>query len=248
MKQLILLLLSTIIITIISCDNENNRCMKRSGEITTFNENLSNFSKISINSNFDVKLKQSTNYSISITAGKNLIPYVEYNISRGELSLRNNNRCNWLRDYSQVEVIISFPEIKEISITEACNLSSIDTLKISKLIIDNRAGILNSDLTINCDSLEFRAHASTGNYRFFGEVNYAYIYNIGNGYIFSHNMKCKTMHIVHKSLGRSIIHVTDLLMIENIEHGIVELRFGCPYISFNSYEFKDRFEDNPVCQ
>lgn len=243
MKQLFLIIISTILISLSSCDNENSACFKSSGEEKVYSQSLNSFTEININSNFIVILNQSNNYGIKIRAGKNLIPYVKYEVVGNRLNIENNNRCNWLRDYEKIEIEISFPNLRFININEPIDLLGKDTLKLNNISIDNRAGILRTDLHIECDSIWFRSHAATGDFNFRGLADYAYIYNVGNGYLHAGNFKCKTMHIVHRSLGNSIINVTDLLMIEDIQHGKVELRFNCPYIDYNNKDYGTLFEN-----
>ncbi len=243
MKRIIIILLSANLLFSASCDSESMSCFKKAGTETTQNESLSAFNTVTINSNFKLTLNQAANHSISITAGKNLIPHVKFEVIDNELVIEDQNKCNWLRDYSPIQIQVNFPELKVLNIYHACDIYTKDTLKVHKLIIENRADILNADFVIECEHLEFRSHASTGDYRFHGNADYAYIYNIGNGYLFGGNMSTKTMHIVHRSLGRAIINVNDLLMIEDIKYGKVELRYGCPEIEKGDNEFGNLFEN-----
>ena len=241
MKSNLRILILFFLLTIVSsCNNENSVCLKSAGETRSNTENLPQFETIIIHSNLDIKLKQSAAYRITVRGGKNLIPYIDFSVSNSELNIKNKNKCNWLREYSQIEVTIEFPNISEISIIEACDISSIDTLKLSNFSIQNRAGILGLDLNIECDSLWFRSHASTGDYKIKGKSSYSYIYNRGNGFLFARNFKSEIMHLVHRSLGNSEIFASQLLMIELIELGRV-YSYGCPDISAHNNDYKQYF-------
>lgn len=240
MRTLILIILLTLACGLISCDNENAACFKSAGDIKVYYETLEYFDQIAIESNFDVKLKQSANHSIKITAGKNLIPYVDYNISGRELRIENKNRCNWLRDYNQIEIEISFPDLKHLYINDACDVSSIDTLKLTWIRIDNYAGIVKADLHIESDTIRFHSHASTGDIKLKGKADFMYLYNRGNTYVFAKEMDCKVMQLVHRSLGNTEISVSNLLMIEIIEHGKV-YSYACPFIDSPNPESINNF-------
>lgn len=243
MKRIIIILLSAILLFSASCDSESMSCFKKAGTERTQNESLPAFNTITINSNFKLTLNQAANHSISITAGKNLIPHVKFEVINNELVIEDHNKCNWLRDYTPIQIQVNLTDLRVLNIYHACDIYTKDTIKVQKLIIENRADILNADFVIESEFLEFRSHASTGDYRFRGYVDHAYIYNIGNGYFFGGNMSCKTMHLVHRSLGRAILYVNDLLMIEDIKFGKVELRYGCPEIELNDNDFGELFEN-----
>ena len=243
MKRIIIVILSANLLISVSCDSDNMSCFKKAGDVRTQNESLPSFNTITVNSNFELVLNQEQTNSISITAGKNLISHVKFDVINNELTIEDKNKCNWLRDYVPIKIQINFVDLKNLNIYHACDVSVKDTLKLQKLVIENRADILTTNFVIECEILEFRSHASTGDYRFSGNVDYSYIYNIGNGYFFGGNMSTKTMHIVHRSLGRAIINVNDLLMIEDIKYGKVELRYGCPEIDKGDNEFGNLFEN-----
>lgn len=241
MRQLFLILITVFLLN--SCNNENLSCLKRTGENSTITERLSSFNTININDNFVVSLKQSDRHSITISGGRNVISHISYDVTGNSLTISNDNRCNWIRKGEVIEIIIKFETLEELNIFFPCEVVSIDTLSLENFYIENFADIFKCNLTLNCERFEFRSHASTGDYRFSGSADYVYMYNVGNGFFFGSNLRAETMHLVHKSLGRSEINVTELLMIEEIKYGQVELRGGCPYIDYNNKDFGDRFEN-----
>ncbi len=240
MRTLFIIILLTFLCGLFSCNNENAACFKSTGDLKIYSETLGYFDRISIESNFDVKLKQSATHSIKITAGKNLIPHVDFTIIGRELRVENKNRCNWLRDYNQIEIEISFPDLKHLYINEACDISTIDTLKLSWIRIDNYAGIIGADLHIESDTIRFHSHASTGDIRLSGKADFVYLYSRGNNYIFARNLDCNVMQLVHRSLGNTEILVRNLLMIEVIEHGSV-YSYACPTIDSPNPESMKNF-------
>ncbi len=234
-----------IILSILSCDSDKNRCMKSAGEITTEKFPLNTFSKVQINSVFDIYFKIDSEYSISINAGKNLIPFIEHEVIDNELVLTNKNTCEWLRKRIKPKLIITCPNLKEITIFEACDINSIDSLYFENLSIQNWAGILKTNMLLSGDSLFFRSHASTGDYKFEGKCNYAYIYNVGNGYFKGRKLFCNKIHLVHKSIGESEVNPIKKLIIENIKYGKV-YSFGteCPeIISYADEGWEKSFEN-----
>lgn len=240
MKLLLLTIFTIFILT--SCDTDKNRCLKSNGETKTVKYDIENFDKINIQSNFEVIIDNSATCAITITAGKNLIPYIEYSIVNNEITIKDKNGCLWLRERAQPTITLSAPLIKEVTIYSACDLKTIDTLKVETLSIQNWAGIFTTDILIEADSLYFRSHASTGDYKIEGTSNYAYMYNKGSGYLLARRLVCNTIYIVHSSIANSEVNASTLLMIENIEYGTVySFSELCPSINDNDNDYGTSF-------
>ncbi len=219
MKLIFLIIFTIIILT--SCDTDNNRCLKSNGEITTVETPISYYNKIKIQSDFEVHIENSTEPSITITAGENLIPYIEYEIINYELIINDKNGCNWLRKDIKPIITLKSPSFEEITIEQACDLVTNDTLKFDNLSIQTWAGILACDMNFLGDSLFFRCHATTGDYSIIGNCDYAYLYNVGNGYLKASRFECEYIHISHKSLGNSHINASEQIILEDIQFGTV---------------------------
>ncbi len=219
MKLLFLIIFTTILLT--SCNTDDNRCFKTNGEIKTIEIPINYYNSIKIESDLEVILETSTTSSITITAGENLIPYIDYEIINHELIIKDNNGCDFLRKRIKPKIHLKTPIIEEITIEQACDLFTIDTLKFNNLSVQNWAGIFKCNMNLQGDSLFFRCHASTGDYRLTGDCYYANIYNIGNGYFRGRSFHCEYMHIVHSSLGTCDINASKQIILERIEYGTV---------------------------
>ncbi|MCK9498636.1 MAG: hypothetical protein GX793_01350 [Bacteroidales bacterium] len=231
-----------------SCDTDKNRCMKSTGEIKSEKFNLESFSKVQIKSDFDITLISGDEYSLIINCGENLIPYINREIKGNELILENKNTCEWLRKREKPKLTITCPNLKEITIYETCDLKSLDSLYFTTLSIQNWAGIFTTDMILSGDSLFFRSHASTGDYKLEGRCNYAYIYNVGNGYLKARKLFCNYIHAVHKSLGDSEVNPSKRLFIEEIKYGKL-YSFGteCPEIISDADEGWEKLFENIGC-
>ncbi|HOZ29646.1 MAG TPA: DUF2807 domain-containing protein [Bacteroidales bacterium] len=230
------------ILILSSCDTDQNRCFKSAGEEKTEKYDLDIFTKVVIQSDFEVYFENSPEYSVTITCGKNLIPYIDHGISGRELILKDNNGADWLRKRIKPKLIVSCPNLKEINIYETCDLKTIDTLYFDKLSIQNWAGILTTNLTLAGDSLYFRCHATTGDYILEGRCYYAYLYNVGSGYLIANKLLSQVIHIVHLSQGNSEVNASQLLMIENIKYGkVYSFSNECPEIMDGDNDWGDAF-------
>jgi hypothetical protein len=235
-------------IVLASCDTDQNRSFKSAGEEKTEKYDLEQFDKVVIRSDFDIQFDYSEEYSVTLICGKNLIPYILHDVKNRELILQDDNGADWLRKRIKPRIIISCPSLKEISVFEACDLSSLDTIHYDNLSLQCWAGILTTDLLLSGDSLFFRCHATTGDYKLRGNSNYAYMYNVGSGYIKARTFYCNTIYAVHSSLGDSELNASQLLMIEKIEYGrLFSFSELCPIINDNDTDWGDLFV-NLGCQ
>ena len=239
--RVIFLLIFTMIV-LISCDTDKNRCLKSTGEVKTEKYDLEEFNNLVVRSDFEIYFENSTDYSITIICGKNLIPFISHDIVNKELILEDKNGCRWLRDRVKPKLIITCPDLRQINVYEPCDLNCIDTIYFDNLSIQNWAGIFKTNLLLEGDSLFFRCHASTGDYVLEGHSNFAYMYNVGSGYLKARKLFCKTIHAVHISIGDSEVNASDLLMIENIEHGkLYSFSEHCPAINNNHTDWGTSF-------
>ncbi len=242
MKVIFFILFTIIILT--SCDTDDKRCFKSNGEINTIEYPLNFYNKICIESDFDIYIENSTESSITITAGKNLIPYIDYSIKNNTLTIKDNNGCYFLRKDIKPIIILKSPIFKEITINQACDLQTNDTLKFDNLSIQNWAGIFTCDMNLKGDSLFFRCHASTGDYKLIGNCHYSYMYNIGDGYLNAKHFLCNFIHIVHSSLGDSHINASQQIILENIQYGeVTAYSDECPEIITWGKDFSDSFHN-----
>jgi hypothetical protein len=182
-----------------------------------------------------VELTPDTCYAITLKGGKNILPFIRQEFIDNELHIYNDNKCNWMRNYSFPIVQISFTTLNELKVTNSGVISCTDTLRFDNFSVDNRAGLSNIDLMIVCDSIWLRTHAGTGDMNVCGQSTYAYMYNIGSEHVHAENFEVETLHAVHRSTGNMNINVSHMLMVEDIQHGNLYY-YGCPEIIYAAPE------------
>ncbi len=236
MKAIFLIFFTTIIL--LSCNTDRNRCLKSNGEVISVETPINNYNGLSIEGVFDIYIQNSNVSTIEITACKNLIPFIKYEVKNKTLTITDDNNCAFLRKHIRPVIILKTPYLKEISINSACELNTIDTLHFDKLSIQNWAGIFKCNLNLEGDSLFFRAHASTGDYRLKGNCKFMYLYNIGSGYFRAAHLKCKYVDVSHRCSGTSEINGSKRVVLENILLGkVISYSEECPEIvKYNEIE------------
>ncbi len=151
---------------LISCTKSKN-CFTSSGELTRDTLTVSSFDSIYLNDNVTLILTQETGNRVVVEAGKNLISGITAEVSGASLVIHNNNSCNWLREYSNPVVYVSFSYYKHILFiaykssgdVRSTNLLYNDTIEIHTW---GGSGIIS--LYVNCRKVTFVQHMGTVNF------------------------------------------------------------------------------------
>jgi predicted 3-demethylubiquinone-9 3-methyltransferase (glyoxalase superfamily) len=130
MKKITFLLL--ILLVSLSCDNPID-CITSNGKLVTKEFYFQNFNVINVNSGVKLVLKQATNYSVSATIGSNFENDLQISQQGQRLTLSSKSSCNWVRDFGEITVFISAPNITEIHSKTAKDIVSDGVLNFSTL-------------------------------------------------------------------------------------------------------------------
>jgi len=146
-----------------------NDCFTNRGITAVERRDLSVFRQIKLGKRIQLVLIEDTvNYAV-VEAGSNLLPSIVTSVEGEVLTIKNQNKCNWVRTYKDSVLIkLHYTHLFSIEMTGASKITNIDTLRNSdtlkfefrdasgdvNLIVDNkRVEIVQhtgaSDVTIN---------------------------------------------------------------------------------------------------
>ncbi|WP_425234284.1 head GIN domain-containing protein [Ulvibacterium sp.] len=98
-----------------ACNSENvPDCLQNAGDIIREEVMLPNFSKITVFENVNVVVKQGDTQKVEIETGEFLREEVTATLEGDRLLLRNENGCNFFREYGLTTVYVTSPNISEI--------------------------------------------------------------------------------------------------------------------------------------
>jgi len=121
MKKILYIL---ILALIFSCDSENAMdCFQRTGDIVREEAVVPDFTRILVNPNVEMILKEGPT-SVIIETGDNLLEEVSAIVEGDRLVLENTNDCNFVRDFNQTRVFVTAPDITEIRSATQFDISS----------------------------------------------------------------------------------------------------------------------------
>lgn len=119
-----------------ACDSENaNDCFQKAGNIVTQEVDVPFFTKIKVNRDVALILKEGPIQKVIVQTGQNLINDVTVNVVNEQLRITENNTCNFVRDYNITKVYITAPNITEINSSTQFKISSDGILSYPELAI-----------------------------------------------------------------------------------------------------------------
>lgn len=217
-------LIATVIVFFISCNKDNAPdLIKSTGEKKTVTKKLGGFNSLKILDNIDIELKQANEYKAEITAGKNLIPKIDFNITDSLLSIENKNTANWVRSYKKndIKITLYMPVMNRIRIEQygSGTIYCKDTLKSNQINIDMQSSG-DFDLVINCsrfDCMQFRRNY--GNMKVSGKCIQLINLNDGIGQFNALDLQCQYARIETINKGSSYAYVPGPLMVRISDSG-----------------------------
>jgi hypothetical protein len=146
-------------------------CFKSTGEIILEERETPEFEHIILEDNINIILTQDNQCSIRVQAGKNLIGSVITEVNDGQLTIRNDNQCNWIRSYNKdINVYLAVKNLVSIYYMASGNIISTNTIVSDSLniavydgsgLIDMDILTVNSVLSLHYGSVDFNIHGFT---------------------------------------------------------------------------------------
>lgn len=123
-------------LVLMACDSENaNDCFQKSGNLITQEISVPLFTKIKVNRDVELILKEGATQNIQVETGENLFNDVEVSVINEQLILSDNNACNFVRDYNVTKIYVTAPDISEIISSTQFKIKSDGVLNYATLDI-----------------------------------------------------------------------------------------------------------------
>ncbi len=109
----------------ISCNGENvPDCFQNAGDLKRITVEVSDFTTITVFENLNLVLRQGTEQIVEIESGEFLLNEISAQVESDRLVLRNDNGCNFIRDYGLSTIYVTSPNISEIRSSTGLLISS----------------------------------------------------------------------------------------------------------------------------
>lgn len=203
------LILIAILLVFTKCKNKlgPEDCFMAYGSESSIIISPGDFFEMEIGDRFVIDLKQDTSKftSVTIKGGSNVIKNVSIGVNNGKLTIKDRNVCNWARDFSKkIKLEITCRKINGITITDACEIATSDTLLSDSLVIFQRStGRLN--LSVNIDGGLDVNHEGLGEIHLYGyaaifvpvmfDAGKLFAQNLQGDYTFSYHYGINELHV-----------------------------------------------------
>lgn len=133
MKKIFYILILTLVF---ACNSEDaSDCFQSSGSIIQQEITVDTFTKILVNRDVQLILKEGIEFKVIIETGKNLINDVEAIVVDDQLQLTDQNTCNYVRDFGITKIYVTAPNITEIRSSTQYDVSSEGVLDYNGLVL-----------------------------------------------------------------------------------------------------------------
>lgn len=214
-----------------SCEKENMLdCFKSTGDVITERRSIGMFTEIVAYNNVNVILVQDSQTYLEVNAGENLLPLIVTELRDGKLIIENNNRCNWVRDFSiPINVYVHLPALRTIDTFGSGRIYSLNTLVNDTIEVNNR-NTSDVELNVMADAVYCRQHAAFGDNKINGSAAYLYVFNIGQGFCDCTELAANTADVISNTTGHTYVNACDGLHAEISYSGNVYYK-GAPSVS-----------------
>lgn len=200
---------------ILNCNSEEGSdCFKKQGEQMTELISVESFSKINISKGIELIVKEADEQKITVTAGKNLIHDVDFEVVDGELFVTDKNGCDMFRNVSIAKVHVSTPFLEKIYSASQFSIHSDGVLRFPDLMLES--GIVSEDSPSSVFELEIENEKLTINenvssvFKIKGNTDLLTVNFWGsNGRLEAENLIAKEINIFHRSTNDMIVYPTE---------------------------------------
>ena len=204
------------------------KCWKAHGEAVRVDRNVSDFSEIEVHDAVNVVLIQDTVNQVFVRAGENVEPFVNVEVVNGILTLQNENKCDFLRDYDRVITVeVHAINLKKIVKHSTADITSDNTLQVPAFRLESYNGAGNIDIDLNTDSTSILIETGPSDVTLSGATDYFYLYHSGNGNAWCSDFLSNHTHVNSTTTGAFHVFASQHLNAEIFSYGNVHY-YGNP--------------------
>jgi predicted 3-demethylubiquinone-9 3-methyltransferase (glyoxalase superfamily) len=219
----------------LSCDNPID-CITSNGEVITKEFDFQNFDVINVNAGVKLVLKQAEDYSVSATIGSNFENDLQISQQGKSLTLTSKSSCNWVRDFGEITVYISAPNITEIYSKSAKDIVSngilnFETLRLYSFEDNQSSGTSDFKLQLEVQNLVIETNFSS---RFYlsGNCNQANFnfYN-GDSRIEAADLIIQKLQVYHRGSNDMVVKPMQSITGKMVSTGNIILKNNPPIVA-----------------
>jgi hypothetical protein len=231
MMRLIVPLILTLLI--FSCQKPEDRaCWKSVGEKDSLELFISNdFEELFLAEHLEYVLVQDSTDKVVLKGGRNLLNFVEVVQEGQKVSIRNNNKCSFLRNLKEkVQVEIHFTSLINIHYEGTEFLKNEGQLKLNWFTLLIRDGAGPVDLNIDAEAIYFNVTHGYGDFTLSGKTKYANLLVKSNGFCDTYGLNIiDSITVISNTMGLCKVNVDQAKFKAEIDNGGDIWYIGTPF-------------------
>jgi len=142
-------ILALFLILLLGCNSENaSDCFQNAGEMIQEEIDVAAFSTITVFEGVKLVVKQGAEQKVTLATGEFLRNDISLEVAEGRLTIRNENRCNLVRDFGLTTVFVTSPNISEIRSSTGFPIKSDGVLRYPSLsLLSESFGVPEAETT-----------------------------------------------------------------------------------------------------
>lgn len=158
------------LVFLIACNSENaNDCFQVEGTIIETSFGVPEFTKIRTEGEVSLVIKQGSIQDVYLETGENLLSDISVSVQGETLVIKDDNKCNLVRDYGITRAFVTIPNLTEIRNSSSYDIKSEGVLDFPELLlVSNTSGGIDDVrkggdfyLNINCENLKVSANGQS---------------------------------------------------------------------------------------
>jgi len=207
-RNLNLALTFFLLLIISGCGKTGIDCMTNTGEIIQEKRSVDEFDSIVLINNVNLFISKDSISKVVVEAGKNLLPNIITKVENKQLTVGNENKCNWIRSYNKpINVYISTPYLYKIFYNSSGNITSLNTLEFDSLKLEALGGCGTIELDIDIFQGYFYLHMGTSDIHLKGSCGIASIYSGDFGLLDARELRSGFVFIASRSSNDCYVYV-----------------------------------------
>lgn len=169
---------------------EDRKCLKSAGQWGVKEVMVPSFQFMDLGPKLKYVLVQDTVEKVILRGGKNLLNFIETSVTDGNLVIRNNNKCNFLRSYKhEVTAEIHLKNVFNVTYEGTKSLKCYHQLDLPYLTWLTRDGAGSCKLNLKSKVVRFVVSNGWGNFEMEGETDYLKLDIRTNGFGDAYNLQ-----------------------------------------------------------
>jgi hypothetical protein len=158
------------------------------------------FKTIILNGNLNLIIVNDTIEKVTVEAGEHLLSEIRTETVDGQLSISNENSCNWVRSYKKpLNIYLSLKNVNDIFHYGSGSITCRETINKDTIIFHQYS---NGDINLTMNSkFIWLDMDKLGDFTITGKTNSLFAITIGLGKLNTQGLECKDFY--QKSIGKS---------------------------------------------